>query len=78
MEKDMATHSRSCLENPIDRGIWWAKVHGLQKLDMTEQLHAQDVKRLLDTTTHLSEWQKSILQGVEHPCLQKNVLYRCL
>ena len=55
MEKDMVTHSRSCLENPIDRGIWWAKVHGLQKLDMTEQLHAQDVKRLLDTTTHLSE-----------------------
>ena len=32
MEKDMATHSRSCLENPINRGIWWAKVHGVAKV----------------------------------------------
>ena len=22
----------SCLENPMDRGAWWAKVHGLAKL----------------------------------------------
>ena len=21
----------SCLENPMDRGIWWAKVHGVAK-----------------------------------------------
>ena len=21
----------SCLENPMDRGAWWAKVHGLTK-----------------------------------------------
>ena len=29
----------SCLENPIDRGAWWATVHGVAELDMTEQLH---------------------------------------
>ena len=28
----------SCLENSTDRGTWQAIVHGLQKLDMTEQL----------------------------------------
>ena len=29
----------SCLENPTDRGAWWATVHGVPKeLDMTEQL----------------------------------------
>ena len=28
----------SCLENPMDRGIWWATVHGVKKSDMTEQL----------------------------------------
>ena len=29
----------SCLENPMDRGAWWAIVHGVAKeLDMTEQL----------------------------------------
>ena len=27
----------SCLENPMDRGAWWATVHGVPKeLDMTE------------------------------------------
>ena len=26
----------SCLENPMDRGAWWAAVHGVEKdLDMT-------------------------------------------
>ena len=38
----MATHSKcSCLENPVDRGAWWAAVHGvpqsrtwLQRLSM--------------------------------------------
>ena len=26
----------SCLENPMDRGVWWATVHGVTELDMTE------------------------------------------
>ena len=26
----------SCLENPVDRGAWWAAVHGVAGLDMTE------------------------------------------
>ena len=26
----------SCLESPVDRGAWWAAVHGVAKLDMTE------------------------------------------
>ena len=27
LEEGMATHSFSCLENPMDRGDWWASVH---------------------------------------------------
>ena len=29
---------RSCLGNPVDRRAWWATVHGVAELDMTEQL----------------------------------------
>ena len=28
----------SCLENPVDRGAWWATVHRDAEADMTEQL----------------------------------------
>ena len=28
----------SCLENSMDRGAWWATIHGVAELDMTEQL----------------------------------------
>ena len=26
----------SCLENPTDRGTWWATIHGVAASDMTE------------------------------------------
>ena len=28
----------SCLENPMDRGAWWATVIGVAELDRTKQL----------------------------------------
>ena len=38
LEEGMATHSSqySCLENPIDKGSWWASVHRIAELDITE------------------------------------------
>ena len=31
LEKGMATHSSTRLENPMDGGAWWASVHGVAK-----------------------------------------------
>ena len=32
LEKEMTTHSSIlCLENSMDRGAWWAIVHGVTK-----------------------------------------------
>ena len=31
LEKEMTTHSTSCLENPTDREAWQATVHGVAK-----------------------------------------------
>ena len=37
LEKEMAIHSSnplqySCLENPMERGAWWATVHGVARV----------------------------------------------
>ena len=42
----MAPHSQlqhSCLENPMDRGAWWATVHGVAKsrTRLSDFFHAQ-------------------------------------
>ena len=31
----------SCLENPMDRGFWWATGHGVTKSDTIEQLNSK-------------------------------------
>ena len=34
----------SCLENPMDRGTWWATVHGVAESDMTKQFSCVNYK----------------------------------
>ena len=36
LEKEMATHSISCLENLMDRGAWRATVQCCTEVDITE------------------------------------------
>ena len=39
LEEEMATHLIVCLENPMDRGAWWAAVQwGHKESDRAEQL----------------------------------------
>ena len=41
----------SCLENPMDRGAWWATVHGVPKeLDRTQQLNNNNDQKCLKAT----------------------------
>ena len=38
----------SCLENPMDRGAWWATVHGVPKeLDTTERLNNNSLDKIV-------------------------------
>ena len=40
----------SCLENPKDRGAWWAIIHGVAELDTTK--HAACMRAYTHTHTH--------------------------
>ena len=57
-EKAMATHSSTLgLENPMDRGAWWATVHGIAKSwtrlsDFTFNFHFHALEK--EMATHYS------------------------
>ena len=39
----------SCLDNPMDRGAWWAEVHGVTESGTTEQLHFHALEKEMAT-----------------------------
>ena len=49
LEEGMASHS--CLENPMDRGAWWAAVHSVtQSQTRLKQLNShEDIAQTLDS-----------------------------
>ena len=53
LEEEMAAPLQySCLENPTDRGTWWATVHwGTKESDMTEWLSMHARKDILEDTS---------------------------
>ena len=50
----------SCLENPMDRGAWWATAHGVAESERTEATeHSYMRASLLDFETRLSMSSRS-------------------
>ena len=44
----------SCLENPMDRGAWWATVHGVAKESVTSELLTVPGLYMLVLINHLT------------------------
>ena len=55
----------SCLENPMDKGAWWAIVHGVEKSGTQLSTHIH---------THLSDWERDTWRQ-NNPCSQHSFHY---
>ena len=59
----------SCLKNPMDRGAWWATVHGVAKSwtqlsDFTFTFHFHALEKEMATHSSIFAW---IIPGTEEP-----------
>ena len=59
----------SCLENPMDRGAWWAAVHGVTKSwtglsDFTFTFHFHALEKEMATHSSVLAWR---IPGTEKP-----------
>ena len=59
----------SCLENPMDRGAWWAAVHGVTKSwtrlsDFTLTFHFCALEKEMTTHSSVLAWR---IPGMEEP-----------
>ena len=59
----------SCLENPMDRGAWWAAVHGVAKSwtglsDFTFTFHFNALKKEMATHSSVLAWR---IPGMAEP-----------
>ena len=54
LEKEMATHSRLCLENPRDGGAWWAAVYGVaQSRTRLKRLRSSSSSSSVQSLSHV-------------------------
>ena len=63
LEKEMAIHIQyACLKNPMDRGAWWAAVHGVAKSwtqlsDFTFTFHFHVLEKEMATHSRVLAWR---------------------
>ena len=60
----------SCRENPLDRGAWWATVHG----DMTEWLTHLHCMHFSGNSNDSSRWLNWVSTNSRHYCIHINIL----
>ena len=78
----------SCLGNPMDRGAWWATVHGAAKeMDMTERLNSNCsyLRRIIIGWGHIlcvaDAWQRlclHLLDSRNNPRCHRRTNKKCL
>ena len=59
----------SCLENPMDRGAWWAAAHGVSKswtqlIDFTFTVHFHALEKEMATHSSVLAWR---IPGMAEP-----------
>ena len=54
----------SCLENPMDRGAWWAIVHGVAKSRTRRHFHFHALEKEMATHSSVLAWR---IPGTEEP-----------
>ena len=54
----------SWLENPVDRGAWYAAAHGVAESDTTERLHFHALEKEMATHSSVLAWR---IPGTEEP-----------
>ena len=55
----------SCLENPVDRGAWWAAVHGVaQSQTQLKRLCMHALGKKIATHSNVLAWE---IPGMEEP-----------
>ena len=78
LEKEMATllcpWDSSCLENPMDRGVWLATVHGSQRVRRNSATNTFTFKHTQSMKTQKSEFSSQLPPAKVSPCQMSNVL----
>ena len=88
LETEMATHSYSCLENPVDGGAWWAAVHRVELLSIglhrvghnwsdlaaAAATYIQE-KRLLDSPSPQPQQSQVLVSGERQEVLPNSCMF---
>ena len=64
----------SCLENPMDRGVWLATVHGSQRVRHNWATNTFTFKHTQSMKTQKSEFSSQLPPAKVSPCQMSNVL----